>query len=137
MSILINKHIFVVEDDATNLAVVSALLRQHGAKVTYDRWGQETIEKLVRVLPVDLILLDLMFPGKVTGYEIFEQIKSNTLLASIPAVVVSASDPDVEMKKAQAAGFSGYLCKPINRRTFTTHLVTVINGQSVWDDEFV
>ena len=135
MSSLENKQIFVVEDDATNLAVISALLRQHKAQVLYDRWGHETISKLLR-LPPDLILLDLMFPTKITGYDIFRDIRATPELAMIPVVVVTASDPDVEMKKVQAAGFNGYICKPLNRRTFVGHLEAVLAGQTVWVDEF-
>lgn len=131
-----NKHVFVVEDDAANLAVISAILRYNDARVTYDRWGRETISKMKRAGPVDLILLDLMFPHGVTGYDIFDKIQAEPDLANVPVVVVTASDPAAELPKVQARGFAGYICKPINRHNFPKQLESILEGEPVWMDSF-
>lgn len=131
--ILENKHVFVVEDNAQNLAIVSAVLRRNGATVSFDRWGIETAERMARLNKIDIILLDLMFPRGVTGYDVFDKIKSYPELADIPIVAVTASDPSVEMNKVRDKGFSGFISKPINHKVFATQIATVLEGTPVWD----
>lgn len=129
---LTDKHVFVVEDDATNLAVVSAILRRHGAFVYHDRWGLNTLKQMQMIPHIDLILLDLMFPEGVSGYDVFDQIRENPKFNDIPIVAVTASDPDVELPKVQTRGFSGFLTKPLNHKTFAQDLGTILEGNPVW-----
>ena len=72
MSLLENKRIFIVEDNLQNRVVFQILLNAQGARVEFDRWGRDTISRLQSFEPVDLIILDLMLGGGVTGYDIFD-----------------------------------------------------------------
>jgi CheY-like chemotaxis protein len=81
----------------------------------------------------DLILLDLMLPGGVTGFDIFDMLQERPAIRHIPVVAVSASDPDIAIPKAQAKGFAGYISKPINRGTFSKQLLAVLQGESIWE----
>lgn len=137
MKLLESKIIFVVEDDAANLAIISTLIRHHGGTVVYDRWGHQTIQRMKRLAQIDLILLDLMFPNSVTGYDIYDQIQATEGLQDIPAIAVTASDPDVEAPKVKAKGFKGFIQKPLHRHTFAQQLALVLEGQEVWLDEMV
>ena len=60
------KTIYLIEDNPTNLAIISAILRRNEANVRYDRWGVDTFKRLARSGRVDLIILDLMFPNGVS-----------------------------------------------------------------------
>jgi len=132
--LLESKRIFIVEDDAVNIAIVAYLLRQHGAIVFQDRWGDQALRVIRVALPLDLILLDLNFPRGVSGFDIFEHIKSDRDLKHIPVVAVSASG---EMNRARDLGFFGYIAKPIMPYSFPKHLSKILNGTPVWcDDQF-
>lgn len=126
------KRIFLVEDNPTNLAVIAQLLEQHGAEVAYDRWGVETVQRLLHWLPIDLILLDLMFPGDVTGFDIYEDIQSDPELADIPVVIVSANTDDEMVNKAVGLGLRGYIAKPLFPDTFPDLIERAVNGEDVW-----
>lgn len=130
--LLQGKRIFVFEDDAFNLAIITVPLKREGATVLFDRWGINAREVLMDALPLDLIALDLMYPYGVTGYQIFDEIRSTPELASIPVVAVTAADPDTEMPIAREKGFSGFLAKPIPTN-FTQFIAALINGESVWE----
>jgi CheY-like chemotaxis protein len=130
--ILEGKRIFVVEDDARNLAIISVGLRRSGAVILFDTWGADTVNRLLWSLPVDIILLDLMLPGSVSGYDVFDRIRATPELADIPVVAVTAMDPGTEMNKARKKGFSGYISKPIRMRPFIESIETVLRGQQVW-----
>lgn len=129
--LLAKKRIFIVEDNANNLAVISAHLRTNGASIYFERWGYETPTVIQRQLPIDLILLDLMFPNGVTGYDIFSKIRQTPELAHIPIVMITAADADENMPKARALGFAGYISKPISI-FITRQLADVLEGKSVW-----
>lgn len=131
------KTIFVVEDDAANLAVISVLLKHHGASVAYDRWGKSTVENMKRVREIDMVLLDLMFPGGVSGYKVFDEIRSEPGFAQIPIVAVTASDPCVELPRVQKKGFSGFITKPVQRHIFPQQLEAILAGNKVWMTETI
>ena len=132
--LLQNKRIFIVEDDAGNLAIASVYLRQQGAIVLFERWGRETAQAIVPHLPIDVILMDLMFPNNISGFDVFTQIRAVPQLAHIPVVAVSAADPDSAMPKALAMGFSGFISKPVSPR-ISRHIAKVIDGKKVWAAE--
>lgn len=125
------KHIFVVEDNPGNLSIILTILELTGAKTSFDRWGKQTIQRLKKADRVDMILMDLMLPHGLTGYDIYDEIKVVPELADIPVVIVSASDPNVEMNKARAKGFQGFIPKPINYNLSIT-LATILAGQPIW-----
>ena len=123
--LLAKRRFFIVEDNAGNLAIVSAHLRNAGASVFYERWGYETPKAIQRFLPIDL-----MFPNNVTGFDVFDQIQAVPELSSIPIVVVSAADPDEAMPKARAKGFKGFISKPISI-SIVRYVNEVLNGVPV------
>jgi len=130
--LLNRKRIFIVEDNAGNLAIMQTILDQHGAKVFFERWGRNTCDRLRAVLPIDLILLDLMLPDGVTGYQVFDTIQLLPDLAHIPVVLVSAADVDAERETAMRKGLRGFISKPIRVTTFARFVVDAIEGNQVW-----
>ena len=72
--LLAGKHVFLVEDNPTNLAVMSSILRQNGATVSFDHWGDTTLWNMMQLEHIDIILLDLMLPRQVSGYDIYDVI---------------------------------------------------------------
>ncbi|MCP4428091.1 MAG: response regulator [Chloroflexi bacterium] len=132
--ILNGKTIFLLEDDPVNFSVILTIMRRHGAATIHDHWGDTTLARLLdNSYLIDLILLDLMLPGKISGYDVFDAIKATPELSDVPIVAVTASDPDVEMPKTKAKGFNGYISKPINRYKFPKQLNQVLNGVDVWE----
>ena len=63
----------------------------------------------------DLILLDLNLPRK-NGREVLEEMKRDPALASLPVVVVTASDVELDACRALELGCVGYMTKPIDFR---------------------
>lgn len=128
-----NTRIFYVEDDLKNRAIVQMLLEQAGAVVGFERWGRnETLSKLIAFQPIDLILLDLMFPNGVSGYDVFQMIRQCPEFAAVPIIAISAADPGIEMVRAHDLGFSGYISKPIDLRQFAEQISQCIHGAPVW-----
>jgi CheY-like chemotaxis protein len=132
MDRLYGKRIFIVEDDAMNMAVFAVTLKRNGAVVIQDPWNDDTIHQIIDSLPIHVIVLDLMLRRKVSGYDIFDQIRAQPELANIPVVVVSASDPEIEIPRAQSKGIAGFIGKPINVHLFPEQIAALIEGEHVW-----
>jgi CheY-like chemotaxis protein len=133
---LIGKRIFIVEDNASNSTIMRVLLQAVGAIVYNDRFAINTVERIHEAGKIDLILMDLMLSKGQSGYDVFDEIRKDPELAKIPAIIVSASDPALEMNRARDKGFNGYISKPINNQTFARIIASVIEGQTVWGDDF-
>jgi CheY-like chemotaxis protein len=132
--LLNNKRIFLLEDDPRNFAVILTLVRKNGGVPIHDYWGDITLNKLSAFAEeIDLILLDLMLPGNVTGYDVYDAIKELPEFNGVPIVAVSAADPDTEIPKTKEKGFSGFISKPINARKFVQQLADIMNGESIWE----
>jgi CheY-like chemotaxis protein len=134
---LSGRRIFYIEDDLKNRAIVQMIVEASGGQFAFERWGNpsEVVARLHQFAPLDLILLDLMFPRGITGYTIFEAIRRDAAFNHVPIVAVSASDPGLEIPKAQARGFSGYIAKPISVRTMPHLLAQILAGQQVWSSD--
>ena len=127
--LLEGKRIFVVEDNLENRIVVEVLLREQGAHVWHDRWGQQTVERLKACAPVDLVLLDLMFPKGITGYDIFDQIRAEQDFEQIPIVAISASDASEAIPKTRDKGFAGFISKPISVDKLPNQVKEYLDGR--------
>ncbi len=133
---LLKKRIFIVEDNASNSTIMKILLQASGAVVFNDRFAINTLERIHDAGAIDLIIMDLMLSNHVSGYDVYDQIKQDPTLSAIPAVVVSASDPALELNKARNKGFVGYITKPINNQTFSRMIASILEGKQVWADDF-
>jgi CheY-like chemotaxis protein len=130
--LLQNVGIFVVEDNLENRIITRLLLLEHGARIAFDIWGRDTISRLRVFAPVDLILMDLMLPRGVSGFSVFDTLRSTSDLAHIPIVGVSAADPAQAMPLCRDKGFAGFIAKPIDDELFPRQLVKILNHENVW-----
>jgi CheY-like chemotaxis protein len=126
------KRIFIVEDNPDNIWVMLSLLKHHGADVHVDWWATGKSQQLVKVLPLDLIILDLMLTAGRSGFTVFDEIRSIPEAAKIPIVAVSAMDASVALSKTREQGFAGFISKPIDIDLFPKQIATIISGGSVW-----
>ena len=99
-SLLGPMRILAVDDSATYLHELSAILRGEGYDVVLARSGEDAIEMLA-VQTVDCILLDLLMPG-IDGHETCRRIKASPVVRDIPLILLTA----VEDRAAVLDGFS-------------------------------
>ena len=129
--VLQKKRIFLVEDKPQQVMVTSLYLCCEGATVFAGWWGLDTAQAIIERLPIDLILMDLWFPGPTSGFQLLRWIKETPELAHIPVVALSAADPNPAIPQAFEAGFSGYIGKPVSR-AMVSSVAAVLAGEQVW-----
>jgi len=108
------ERILVVEDNPKNLKLVRDVLQFSGYEVIEATSGEDGVRLAAQEQP-DLILMDLQLPG-IDGTEALRQIRANDAGGAVPVVAVTAFAMNEDRDRAYAAGFDGYLQKPISVR---------------------
>jgi two-component system, cell cycle response regulator len=108
--------ILVIEDNPTNLELMTYLLKAFGHEVLTAMDGDEGLQAVRRMSP-DLIVCDVQLP-KVGGFEVAAQLKAHPALHSIPLIAVTALAMVGDRDKLLAGGFDGYISKPIDPEKF-------------------
>ena len=110
------KTVLIVEDNELNMKLFRDLLEAHGYQTSGTSNGFEALD-LVRKLRPDLILMDIQLP-QVSGLEVTRWIKDDPELRAIPVVAVTAFAMKGDEERIRAAGYDGYIAKPIRRQKF-------------------
>ena len=108
--------ILIIEDNKANLELAEYLLKASGYTTLTATDGEEGVRSARKEHP-DLIICDLQMPI-MDGYEVVRHLKKDPLLRSIPVIAVTALSMPGDRSKVLAAGFDGYLSKPIEPETF-------------------
>ena len=115
----------VVEDDADIVELVSLYLAKDGWDVESVADGKRALEKARRG-SYQLIILDIQLPGR-DGYELLEELKGLPE-RSWKVVALTAHALPEDRTRASAAGFDGYITKPIDVRTFPAEVARYLGG---------
>ncbi len=102
--------VLVVDDNPTNLGVLSNVLDHAGFRVLIARDGESALQKVQRAA-VDLILLDVMMPG-IDGFETCRRLKENAQTNSIPVIFMTALSETIDKVKGLNLGAVDYITKP-------------------------
>ena len=112
--------ILVVEDHIDNRVIYCLALRYHGYTVMEATDGENALQMVKERTP-DLILLDISLP-RMDGYAVATALRANTETKGIPIIALSAHAFKEDRLQAAAAGFDGYLVKPIEPRVVVTEV---------------
>lgn len=108
-----NERLLLVEDDRTNLKLLTYILKPYGYHLLTARNGVEALKIIAKHEP-DLILLDVRLPD-INGFEICHQLKSNKRTEHIPIIFVSALAQEVYRLQGLELGAADYITKPFDR----------------------
>jgi CheY-like chemotaxis protein len=102
--------ILVADDNSNIQKMVSLALKDQGIDVVAVGNGEAAVRKIADVRP-DLVLADVFMPVR-NGYEVCQFVKTDSVLAHIPVILlVGAFDP-LDEQEAQRVGADGVLKKP-------------------------
>jgi len=109
-------NILVVEDNEPNLELMTYLLVASGHTVAPAPCGERGIEIALRDTP-HLVVLDIQLPD-MSGFDVLMFLRAEGKMSGIPIVAVTANAMVGDRDHALAAGFDGYIAKPIEPATF-------------------
>ena len=129
--VLENKRILIFEDNVENVFVQKKLLTDEGAHVKLFLGG--TLQVILKLLPLDLIIMDLMIPGDMDGFDFFQKLQTVPELSAIPVAAVSAMDASLAINKTREMGFAGFIPKPVDMDAFPIQIAAIIDGHPIWN----
>jgi CheY-like chemotaxis protein len=106
--------ILIVEDNDNNRSLFRDILTFHGYEISVATDGQEGVD-MARALAPDLVLMDIQMPG-MDGLTAGSILKGDPATSGLKIVALTSFAMSGDREKIMAAGFDGYLSKPISTR---------------------
>jgi DNA-binding response OmpR family regulator len=113
--------VLIVDDERAFAEGLQANLEREGWKVILARDGEEALRSFSRE-PIDLVLLDLMLPG-IDGMEVCNKLRSSS---TIPIIMLTAKDDDIDKILGLEVGADDYLTKPFNFRELLARMRAIM-----------
>jgi two-component system cell cycle response regulator DivK len=118
--------ILVVEDNAANRLLVRDILRHRGHEI-FEAASVEEGRAWLQRQALDLVLLDVRIPGG-GGEQLLREIRSDPRFTAVPVVAVTAQAMRGDRERLLAAGFDGYVSKPIDTRGFGPEIESFVKS---------
>jgi len=112
--------ILIIEDNPANVELMAFLLTAYGHHAVSAPDGPRGIAA-ARAAPPDLVACDVNLPG-MDGFSVLAALKAEPALARAPVLAVTALAMAGDREKVLAAGFDGYISKPIEPESFVAEL---------------
>jgi two-component system cell cycle response regulator DivK len=126
-------YVLVVEDNLQNLVLIARLLAFIGVRrYEWKASGWQVLEFADTMPRVDLVLMDIHLPYE-DGYDALEKLRQDPRFANTRVVAVTADANSAALEKAKASGFDGFLGKPIDPDKFPNQIISILQGDTVWD----
>lgn len=113
--------VLVVEDEASYSEALSYVLRKEGFEVAIAETGPDALTEFDRG-GADIVLLDLMLPG-LSGTEVCRQLRQ---ISTVPIIMVSAKDTEVDKVVGLELGADDYVTKPYSPRELVARIRAVL-----------
>ena len=106
------EEILVVEDNEKNMKLVRDVLEAKGYRILQATTGGRAVELATEHRP-GLVLMDIHLPD-IDGVQALARLRADDRSASIPVVALTAQAMQGDRERFLAAGFDGYISKPVN-----------------------
>lgn len=122
------KTILIVDDEPNIVISLEFLMKREGFDVAIASDGESAIAAMDANKP-DLVLLDIMMPGK-DGYEVCRQIRATPEWQAVKIVMLSAKSRDSEIAKGLALGADAYITKPFSSKELAQQVKQLLGSHS-------
>lgn len=117
--------ILIVEDDPHSQAIIRLILRGTKYRLIFAAEGTQALAEVERVVP-DLVLLDVMLPGELDGFDICRYLRGDGRLAAVPIIMVTARGDTAARLEAMQAGADDFVTKPFSHNELQSRVQAVV-----------
>ncbi len=118
--------VLLVEDNEKNMKLLRDVLTAKGYRVLEATSGEDAVASTLEDDP-QLVLMDVQLPG-IDGVAALGRIRADPQTAAIPVIALTAQAMEGDRDRFLAAGFDGYLSKPVD----IVELVTAVSAYLAW-----
>ena len=123
------KTIMIVDDQPHVRQLVEISLRRDDWRVVAVESGEAAIAQ-ASAQPPDLVIMDIMMPGGMDGFQAIEALKRHPATAACPVLVLTAKSQESERRRSLDLGAAGYLAKPFKLATLIAQVEKLLQGTS-------
>jgi two-component system, sensor histidine kinase and response regulator len=125
--------ILVADDNTENLRMVSSILLAEGYKLALVHDG-EGVMKITEENKIDLILLDILMPGSLNGFQVCRSLKNSTKTKDIPVIFLSAKSDGEDIIEGFKIGGADFIAKPFNKEELLARVSNHIRLKFLLDE---
>lgn len=122
-----NELVLVVEDNLQNRKLARDLLQVHGYRVVEAETAEDGLKRVAADAP-DLVVMDIHLPG-MSGIDAVRRLRADAALARVPVIAFTASVMPQDRSQVMAAGFDGFVSKPIDLKSFLDAVASALAGR--------
>ena len=124
------RFIIVIEADFIIAELLTTILQKHGALVYSGSWNEQMLDYVQQnQAQIDAILMNMRHPHNKNGFDVFYELNEHLTRPNIPVIALSGIDC-YEAPHIQAAGFAGFIAKPILPAQLIYEVAHIMNQQS-------
>lgn len=121
-----SKRVMLIEDEPNIIEAISFILSREGLAVDTHSDGNTANERLRACRP-DLLILDVMLPGK-SGYDILRELREDADTAELPVLMLTARGQSRDREMAERAGVSAFMTKPFSNAEMLATVRMLVAG---------
>ena len=114
--------ILIVDDEPKLVRLAQEVLLATGFAVLAASNGRQAVEMAALEQP-DLILLDIMLPGEMDGYQVAERVRQ---FSNIPIIMLTARDQQLDLLRGFDVGADDYVTKPCDLRELSARIKALL-----------
>lgn len=120
--------VLICDNENALRALVRGALAPSDYEIVEARDGDESVE-LARACEPDLIVLDMMMPGR-SGLEVLSELRAESRFAETPVIMLTARAQATDREAAEGAGASLFLPKPFSPLELASVVEELLNGHA-------
>ncbi|MEL6640805.1 MAG: response regulator [Pseudomonadota bacterium] len=114
------RRVLLIEDEPNIIEAISFILSRDGWTVHTHEDGSTAMDK-VRAAPPDMIILDVMLPGR-SGFDILRDLRGSEDTASLPVMMLTARGQSKDRDLAERLGANHFMTKPFSNQDVREHV---------------
>lgn len=120
------KRVLLIEDEPNIIEAISFILSRDGFTVHTHEDGASAVDKVLAT-PPDMIILDVMLPGK-SGYDILRDLRAHPQTEALPVMMLTARGQAKDRELAARLGVSAFMTKPFSNSEVRDNVRALIGG---------
>jgi CheY-like chemotaxis protein len=121
--------VLVMEDDNTTRTILECLIEKDQGYKVRSAWDTASFVLAIQQRPTpDLIILDLEFPGDVSGFNILAKVRAHPLISKMPVIIFTMHSDPAHLQEGLALGADAYLSKPAKAGALAEVIKAVLGG---------
>jgi DNA-binding response OmpR family regulator len=120
------KRVLLIEDEPNILEAISFILSRDGWTVHTHEDGETAMQKVIG-FPPDMIILDVMLPGR-SGFDILRDLRETDATKDIPVMMLTARGQEKDRELAMRLGANHFMTKPFSNADVRDHVRNLIEA---------